>query len=808
MADILVRLSINENRDSKAIGSVVINNPNATNNISLGSNTSGELENNYNTAFLGSEVLSFGSEGVLYFNSSGYLANSKNNIAGNLQDANNPRAYYFGVTNENGEYEITLTIIKDVNSVDLDSIVIVGDEIAEQYPIEAYIDGAETPITNTNTTWNIFFDKLQATHTIRFTKWNRENYNAILTHIRVMFKYIDIINNLNNLSSIAQTTPDARELNYGVIANTGKMEVIDTNGEIKQLITDGILSKSNVPIDVIVNGETIQKHISDDSDYNTADNTFSVYLTNQLNSLDILKYKGLSYPETEMSLYEILKDVMKTLLGSSFTENYLNQMLSNYCVYKYNDMILEFKISSYLQSIKVKYPMIEYGKTYREVLNEICTIAQLRLFINKYNQYEFVSARPLLLLNDDPYRITKDFVMDDIKTDVIIRNKYDGIEMSETQVIDNINYNTNVFSIKEEIVLNELKGEFDKNESPNLNENLDFSMSIDMENSNYYKKNYVSSGSLGNNYFGYIYEKNYYEDWYIVIPKRSNYNLEKILKIDEKIYNKDDLGNKNFNYTLSYKKLTWDNATISFEDIGKENIKITNLNSNDSPKIEELSGLFNTYYNSTQDIVSIDLNNNSYINITGETENDFLVHLHILVGQEKARNIDIEVPILSTKVTLKSEFIKIIPNQIEFSVYGNKRVISFEQISANSDNIEKAKTKAKVQTTGNLLQTTTYLDDNSKTKMSDIIKENILNDYKDGISTMSMQIACGDFTSRSTLKTKKFNNGDLLSVNDTIFLTGDKYEDGTDRNWRIFSDELVYDGEPLINIICNEVKKY
>lgn len=782
MADVLVRLSINENSDSKAIGSIVINNPNATNNISLESNTSGELEINHNNTFSGSEVISFGKEGVLYFNSSGYLANSKNDIAGNLQDADNPRAYYFGVTNKSGEYDITFTITKDTDSVDLDSIVIIGDSVAGQYPIEAYIDDSDTPITNDNSTWNIFFNSSQETHTIRFTKWNRVNYNAILLHIRVMFKYIDIINNLNDLSSIAQITPDASVINYGVIANTGNINVTDPNGKIRQLIRDGILSKSNIPIDVVVNGTIIQKHISEDSDYNTTDNTFSVYLTNIANGLDILKYKGLPYPEREMSLYEVLSDVMVSLLGGSYSDNYLNIMLKNKCVYKYNGINIESNIKDYLQYIKIKYPAIEYGKTYREILNEICTIAQLNLIINKENQYEFISARPLLLTDDKPFRITRNFIMNDIKTDVIIRNKYDGVEISETVVNDTIEYDSIVYSPPTIV-----------DGFPYINPTVDNDMLENMSNSENYKVD-KNKPPLGINIkIYYIFEKNYYYDGEIIIPKKSNNNLNKILSIDDKIIIKNSDGTNTFRYNLKYNKLIFNNQKIEFNS----DLKPINIKGTYAPDEEynDIVGVFDTYYTDKDNFIFIDLKNNSKITILEETEQYYKISYHILVGQEKA-----------LQISGSAEFIKIIPTQLEFSIYGNKRVITFEQISANTDNIEKARTKCSITTTGNLLQTTTYFNDENKTKMSSIIKDNILSDYKDGISTMTMQIACGNLLTKDGLDKKEFNKGDLIDINNTIFLTGDKYEDGKDRNWRVFSREFSYDGEPLINLVSNELK--
>ena len=56
-----------------------------------------------------------------------------------------------------------------------------------------------------------------------------------------------------SLNSLSQSSSDSSSINYGCIANTGSMTIVDFNGNIAKQIKDGTMPSSNVDVDLYVN---------------------------------------------------------------------------------------------------------------------------------------------------------------------------------------------------------------------------------------------------------------------------------------------------------------------------------------------------------------------------------------------------------------------------------------------------------------------------------------------------------------------------------------------------------------------------
>ena len=244
-------------------------------------------------------------------------------------------------------------------------------------------------------------------------------------------------NKLTEVNSTSQMTAGPSGINYGSISNTGSFTINDYNDEIKSKIDDGTLDVSGVSVSVYEDNHLIQRHISRDSDYNNADKTFSVNLTNKLLLLDSLKYKGYTYQDAPITVYALLFDVLNNFYGGQLTSQddvLYKDILSAYMIHPVTGQRIH--IWEYAQDIVIKYPSIEYGRTYRDVINELCTILQCYMYVNDNDDLVFASARPLLENGSvsNAIRITKDKMYSPLKDAVILRNKYDGVEISEQQV--------------------------------------------------------------------------------------------------------------------------------------------------------------------------------------------------------------------------------------------------------------------------------------------------------------------------------------------------------------------------------------
>lgn len=330
-----------------------------------------------------------------------------------IEDEQDPDMFVWGAVPESKQYSVKLTFS---NATSLKDIVVYGDKTANQFPTKAIIDGTKT-IYSDDYQWAINMETESGTHTIEFVEWNRANYNACLTRIMVMLRYFDLDKGwIESVESLTQSTSDASSLNYGILANSGSATISDLNGEIEDYVRDGIMPSSNLDVKLLVNGNQIQEHIISDSDYDITKKEFSVSMTNKLTDLGVLKYKGFIYQGEPISLYDLLTDIM-----SSLTTQAIDSMMSS-------------DIKSALQKITVEYPAIEYGKTYEELLNEICTLAQLNMICDEDNNYKFYSARPLYSYDEKIIQIPNSSLVETPNYDLILKNKYDGVEISENLV--------------------------------------------------------------------------------------------------------------------------------------------------------------------------------------------------------------------------------------------------------------------------------------------------------------------------------------------------------------------------------------
>jgi len=210
-----------------------------------------------------------------------------------------------------------------------------------------------------------------------------------------------------SVNSLSQSTSDSSTINYGSIASTGSIIIQDKWNQLEEMVLNGDIPASNAKIDLVVNDNVLQSHISSDSSFDDSSNELNITLTNRMGSWDELKYDGYPYPNESRTLYEILSSVLSSL---GYTQSQIENSTSTQIVYtganddgsKTTNIGL---VSDYLKKIKVEYPVIQYGKTYRQVIDDICIVAQLRCFIDDENNLKFISGRPLVSELDAPINI-------------------------------------------------------------------------------------------------------------------------------------------------------------------------------------------------------------------------------------------------------------------------------------------------------------------------------------------------------------------------------------------------------------------
>lgn len=292
MAEIKLRIEVNPNAETETLGNIVNKVNTSPSNQNL-SNTSFKANSSSGIFTLPEDRVN-GSNGIcfvsdnLIFNSEDNLDNP-DGLGGIIEDEENPLEFIWGVVPANKQYSVKLTF---TNANALKDIVVYGDAVVGQFPTKAIIDGTTTIYSDDNK-WAINLGSESATHTIEFLEWNRTNYNACLSNIRVMLRYLELDKScIDSLETKTQTLTDVNSIQYGILGNTGSAKIRDLDGELKDLIEDGVIPNSNVPVEIFINGNKIQTHITTDSDYSKTDKMLSLTFSNKLTNLDNLMFEG------------------------------------------------------------------------------------------------------------------------------------------------------------------------------------------------------------------------------------------------------------------------------------------------------------------------------------------------------------------------------------------------------------------------------------------------------------------------------------------------------------------------------------
>lgn len=417
MADIQVRIKLNAGVDGDQINSVAFNQE--TNNVSkaVGSKTT---KNN------GQNLISWGEDGLISL-ADGYVGG----IDAHLGEQGGYDGFVFGVVPENKMYSVEVTL----EGSNIDSVTFYGDRNANQFPTRALVNGEY--IYSDDAEWTIVFPSSSATQIITFDMWNRANYNACFTHIGVFVNELVLDKRqIKEIETLSQSTPESGDIKYGITYSRGNISVIDINGEIKDYISDKIISSDNLDVSIYANDKIVQHQLSENIDYDINSKTFSANLTSIKNSQT--KAQGLSY----LIENENIRDYSSTggislkeiLVKYVFDNNDIDEMLQEKTfIYDTNE---EVSIDFYLSTIKTNYFYV-LNKSKQDILNDVCSVAQLHFVRTGDGNYKFISGRPIYGSDINPIIINKGNIFSKVSTDVVVKNKYNKIKIAQPEIAHN-----------------------------------------------------------------------------------------------------------------------------------------------------------------------------------------------------------------------------------------------------------------------------------------------------------------------------------------------------------------------------------
>ena len=747
MADIKIKIKLNAGVEGDIIDMSQTTFSQNTNNVSK---SAGSIT----TKNSGQKLISW-ANGKLSL-SDGYVGG----INSTLGKQNGYNGFVFGVVPENKQYSVEITLIGS----NIDSVTFYGDRTANQFPTRAYLNGdTSNYIYSDDPEWSILFPNVSSTQTITFDMWNRANYNACLTHIGIFVNELVLDKtSIKNVESLSQSTDRPNEIFYGILPNSGSLSILDRNGEILDYIKSGFITNANLPVTIYTNNNEIQSHIINDSNYDTKSFVLQTSLSNILEFWDTFNYQGYAYQEGKTATaYELLANVLSTI---NYTQTEIDLMLDTIIIY--GNKNTEGTVKSYLESIIIPYPYLEQD-TIRNTIEKFCNLAQLQVYINDNNEIKFVSGRPIMTSNEKENTIvvpaknqTQPFT-----ENKILKNKYELVEISGKKVNVSLDNDSLVASFN------------------SANQKIGY---IETTKTNVE----TSQGNVYNTSLTVFY---YYGN--IIIPKTNSNGLE----IVKNVYTGEDDNNE----PAIKHEVRYEHYVGTLKENSEGNLEP------DFTEIKEGSGVIATFDKFTYDyggLAKVELNDETNLKTTIAEENvdSYNINFKIAVGWRGRGTFTDKNNILN-----KGIIEVYAPLSLEISVYGVKKIISFEDISVGDTVTLNNKVVASIN--GNeLLQDNTKFND---IKISQIIKDNIKNDYKNGISSSNSSITCNNYYTTNNILYKNWQNGEIVSVGDIIRIDKDNngnsqsvYDNGDPKYWKVTGRTFRKQGVPLVDLELQEVK--
>lgn len=740
MADIKVRFEVNPNAETEFLGDVKNDNA-VVSNVSLRLNNVNIFQDIPTMESDGINGLSFAQD--LVFDGQEYVDNVDLQ-GGVIESEQNPTEFIWGVVPESKEYSVKLTF---TNAQNLKDIIVYGNRITNQFPTRAIIDGT-TEIFSDDYRWAINLQSESSTHTIEFTHWNRENYNASLTFIAVMMRYLELdkYSGLKQIESISQKTGQPREIYYGVITSTGDVKFVDYSGDFKDFIFDDILDINNMPVEIYSNGKKTQEHIIINS---TNEDGFSVScsLSNRLDLYKQINIKAFLTNRRKgyiFSLYELLREVVKTNIYSSEddTNAFLNTLTSEkvYISRFGNIAGEEITIEEYLKRIFNKDGNIYVSSSsFYDFLQKICEATQLNLMQKDNGDIVFVSARPIIQLGENKYIVSKNKQFSSFASDFFIKNKYDAISYNK-QIIEN-----DFVTTSQNITLHNSEGDTDLSY-------LDNGQFIYVDGNMYLCFFITLSGSSP--MFSNLYDDNRDEDMQENIP-------------------------------LSSFKITY-RASGSSEDTEYGSFFKGDFS------------LKNSYIKKESFNFLDAINNNQRYVILQKHSTDTSITLAIcafLSGWDDTEMAKYElgsvsVDLVHRTISRNSEATIFGDGSNFFNFQNNNELIGTNFLFLSKPAYDYGYSGTYASTLGSYNYESLY----------DVIFNNIIKDYQYGIKTSTLTVPCSDFSDGVKNDSINWENGDVLQVGDCVNVDGHK------GNWMISGRTFRYSGVPMIDLELQECR--
>ena len=562
---------------------------------------------------------------------------------------------------------------------------------------------------------------------------------------------------IKSVESLSQSTGQPKEIFYGVVPNSGSIEMLDVNGELYDYINEGIIEKSNENIKIRANNNMVQEHISTDSDY--SNKILSISVSDFLSHFDKIYYKGFSYVGQSASLYDIIMDA-KNSLPDIYSTRFV---FADWFVTKTTQIVYSTPFVSYM--------------TYKDFFDNVCQITQTQLIQDDYGNFVFTDATHTFdNINDVIVIPSKNIKANSSSKDALLKNKVKRVEYRNSVFVRDTDKSIESLTI---------------DSTPNKNRVVTNKQS----DYNYY------NNSVGVRYMQGARIENVIYNGSFNIPK--SVSIEKLNRASISI----DSGSK------------INNSTASIKTISPSLYDLTDVNTQEAIWRDFDRAFFSNYIfwgGDNQPSITTPLEDISltYTDISdSNTKTLSLKHSNSvqIVENEDSYIINYSVNVFTAKYYLESVGGKYSNENCEIS-YVERFTISVKGVSSNlqfTTDIEKVGDVDSVDYIS--------LSDNELNQKElgeyESIANNILEEYANGLTTSKITVCCTDLYNINGKRVKDWSVGEVIKVGDILRVDRDnegnsmwKYPNGEPMYWRVTGRNFRKTGVPMIDLELQEVR--
>lgn len=237
---------------------------------------------------------------------------------------------------------------------------------------------------------------------ITITGWANNNLPIAIKFVENVEINVDMNKHwIDSFETQSQATSNPSGVEYGVLANTGSIKLIDKDNTLYEKSKLGYFNINLFSLYLFINGKQVQHHISTSTPYYANNNTLTLELTNDISNWNRIGVPEQSY--SQVNLYTILDDLLTTYAGYS-SQDVIDSCM-NYFNYYGEQEDHEGYIRDYLEHIRITSVTLQQG-TLLDQLNKICQTAQLNAYFKDNGKLAFKMAKPIMVSQEsDNYKM-------------------------------------------------------------------------------------------------------------------------------------------------------------------------------------------------------------------------------------------------------------------------------------------------------------------------------------------------------------------------------------------------------------------